>query len=95
VVTMKTNSEILNELSDVDKRIENNRVRLRDAVIRMTSMGRLSESYMVSNFSSRSHSLAFDMLKAYRSILMEEYDIKESDLISIEKTIEMIKLGEL
>jgi hypothetical protein len=35
------------------------------------------------------------MLKAYRSILMEEYDIKESDLISIEKTIEMIKLGEL
>jgi hypothetical protein len=86
--------DLVAKLADVDERIEKNRIRLRNAVIRMTSMGRVSEIFL-NTYYPRGDEVAYEVLVAYRSILMEEYHITENDLIPVEEAIRMMKSGDL
>ncbi len=85
---------ITEQIADVDVKIEANRQRIRAAVIRYVSMGRLAESYLNVG-TPRAEDLAYDLLVGYRQILMEEYKISESDLLSAEKTKKLLMDGEL
>lgn len=87
------------QLAEVNAKIEANRKKLRDAILRYTSMGRLAEAYMNANMNYESpptvEHIAYELLVGYRNILMKEYKITENDLLSIEKTKALLMDGRL
>jgi hypothetical protein len=95
VMTPSAKEKALAErLAEADAKIEANNIKLRNAIIRFTSMGRVSEVLLNASY-PRSDEVAYEMLVGYRNILMEEYHITEYDLISVEETIRILKVGEL
>ena len=82
------------QLAEIDERIEKNRIRIRDAVLRMVSEGRVAEVLLYVSY-PRSDELAYTVMESYRRILMEEHHITENDLIPVEEAMRMMKAGEL
>jgi hypothetical protein len=94
ITNERTTADIIADIAKVDAKIAQNEQRLRDAVIRMVSMGRLAEGMLITSY-PRADEAANTMLEAYRSILMEEYHIAEEDLIPADKVLQMAIDGEL
>jgi len=85
---------LADQILEADSKIEANRVRLRNAVLRYTSMSRVAEIYLNANI-PRSNEIAYEFLVGYRTMLMESYKIAEDDLLSVEETKKLLMEGEM